>query len=48
VRREEDRLAAVERVRAAARTLGLEERGMTASPVKGAKGNAEFFLYLTA
>jgi 23S rRNA (cytidine1920-2'-O)/16S rRNA (cytidine1409-2'-O)-methyltransferase len=47
VRKPEDRAAAVEKVRAFAKTLGLEERGIVESPVHGPKGNIETFLYLS-
>jgi len=40
------RLIAIERVAAAARELGLEACGLTASPIRGAKGNREFLLRL--
>jgi 23S rRNA (cytidine1920-2'-O)/16S rRNA (cytidine1409-2'-O)-methyltransferase len=46
VRREEDRTAAVEKVEACARALGLEVRGRSASGLKGPKGNQEYFLLL--
>ena len=46
VRSEMDRQAALRRVRGAAAALGLTERGMIPSPVKGAKGNIEFLVYL--
>jgi 23S rRNA (cytidine1920-2'-O)/16S rRNA (cytidine1409-2'-O)-methyltransferase len=36
---------AVERVREAAKSVGLEVRGVRASRVKGAEGNVEFFLH---
>ena len=47
VRKEEYRKEALENVRAAARTLGLVERGWMDCPVHGPKGNVEYFLYLT-
>ncbi len=40
------RLQAVDKVRAAAVSLGLAERGFIESPVIGPKGNHEFFLLL--
>jgi len=46
VRREEDRLDAVEKVEACARTLGLDVVGRAASGLKGPKGNQEYFLLL--
>ncbi|MFH2204200.1 MAG: TlyA family RNA methyltransferase [Elusimicrobiota bacterium] len=48
VRQESYRREAVEKVRAAARGLGLKERGLMESPVKGPKGNVEFLLYLAS
>jgi 23S rRNA (cytidine1920-2'-O)/16S rRNA (cytidine1409-2'-O)-methyltransferase len=36
---------AVDAARAAARTLGFEERGFVESPLRGPAGNREFFLY---
>lgn len=42
------RLQAVERVRAVLPDLGARELGLFESPVKGPKGNVEFFLYLAA
>ena len=38
--------AAVEHVRQAARALGLVEKGEVESPLRGPKGNREFFLWL--
>jgi len=40
--------AAVEKIRAAAATLLLAERGLMESPLKGPKGNVEFLLRLAA
>lgn len=40
------RLFAVDKIRAAAATLGLVERGLLECPVTGPKGNHEFFLWL--
>ncbi|MBI4370784.1 MAG: TlyA family RNA methyltransferase [Elusimicrobia bacterium] len=40
------RAAAVDKVRAAAKALGLIERGTLECPVKGPKGNVETFLWL--
>ena len=42
------RQAAVDKIRAAAATLGLGERGLIEAPVKGPKGNVEFLLWLAA
>jgi 23S rRNA (cytidine1920-2'-O)/16S rRNA (cytidine1409-2'-O)-methyltransferase len=42
------RVAAVERVAAAARALGLGACGVTASPLPGPAGNVEYFLWLRA
>jgi 23S rRNA (cytidine1920-2'-O)/16S rRNA (cytidine1409-2'-O)-methyltransferase len=39
---------AVEKVREAAKGLGLASAGVVASPILGAKGNREFLLYLRA
>ena len=41
------RLQAVDKIRAAAKTLGLAERGLIESPAKGPKGNVEFLLWLS-
>jgi 23S rRNA (cytidine1920-2'-O)/16S rRNA (cytidine1409-2'-O)-methyltransferase len=46
VRREEDRLAAVEKVEACAAAIGLEIAGRAPSGLKGPKGNQEYFLLL--
>lgn len=43
----EQRLKAVARVREAAARLGLAQAGLLECPVRGAKGNVEFFLHLT-
>jgi 23S rRNA (cytidine1920-2'-O)/16S rRNA (cytidine1409-2'-O)-methyltransferase len=42
------RLAAVEKIRAAAAALSLTERGLIDAPIKGPKGNVEFLLWLAA
>jgi len=42
------RRAAVEKIRAAAATLLLAERGLMESPLKGPKGNVEFLLWLAS
>lgn len=47
VKTEEDRLFALERIADFVRTIGLGVTGATFSPIKGPKGNIEFFLYLT-
>ncbi|OGW74513.1 MAG: RNA methyltransferase [Nitrospirae bacterium RIFOXYB2_FULL_43_5] len=46
VREEEKRLAAVASVRAEIETAGLHTIGVFESPVRGQKGNIEYFLYL--
>jgi 23S rRNA (cytidine1920-2'-O)/16S rRNA (cytidine1409-2'-O)-methyltransferase len=40
------RLQAVDKIRAAAKALGLSERGLLESPAKGPKGNVEYLLWL--
>ncbi len=40
------RLQAVDKIRAAAKGLGLAERGVVESPAKGPKGNVEFLMRL--
>jgi 23S rRNA (cytidine1920-2'-O)/16S rRNA (cytidine1409-2'-O)-methyltransferase len=45
VRDETKRAAAVEAVVAFAREIGLEVRGVTESPVKGAEGNVEYLMF---
>jgi len=42
------RAAAVDRVAAAARALGRQERGRVESRVPGPKGNREIFLWISA
>jgi len=37
----------IEEVVAAARAAGLNARGLRASPIRGANGNAEYLLWLT-
>ena len=46
VKDEADRLEAVDRVRRFAADSGLEVIGQAESPIKGAKGNVEYFLYM--
>ncbi|GBC84886.1 16S/23S rRNA (cytidine-2'-O)-methyltransferase TlyA [bacterium HR11] len=46
VRRPEDWAAAVRAVVEAARALGFSVHGITPSPIRGAKGNREFFVHL--
>jgi 23S rRNA (cytidine1920-2'-O)/16S rRNA (cytidine1409-2'-O)-methyltransferase len=46
IRDHEAHKSVVERVRQEAREVGLEARGMIESPLKGAKGNKEFFIHL--
>ncbi|HEX4048237.1 MAG TPA: TlyA family RNA methyltransferase [Elusimicrobiota bacterium] len=41
------RLQAVDKIRSAAKSLGLAERGLLESPAKGPKGNVEFLLWLS-
>ena len=48
VRDPAQRIAAVEKVAAAAAELGLGVRGVTASPLPGPAGNVEYFLWLHA
>jgi 23S rRNA (cytidine1920-2'-O)/16S rRNA (cytidine1409-2'-O)-methyltransferase len=40
------RLQAVDKIRSAAKALGLTERGLLESPAKGPKGNVEYLLWL--
>ena len=46
VRDPEVRLSAVDKIRAAAKELGLVEKGLLESPITGPKGNHEFLLLL--
>lgn len=48
VRKPEYRDEAVAKVREAASSLGLAERGLIESPLHGAKGNVEFLIHLKA
>ena len=41
------RVQAIDKIRAAAKALGLAERGLLESPAKGPKGNIEFLLWLS-
>ena len=45
VKREADRLAAVERVRSSAEACGFELRGVLPSPIQGGDGNLEYIAY---
>jgi 23S rRNA (cytidine1920-2'-O)/16S rRNA (cytidine1409-2'-O)-methyltransferase len=47
VKEEEVRHSAVEKVKTFAETLGFKARGTVPSPITGAEGNVEIFLYLT-
>ena len=47
VRSAANRATAIEEVVAAARAAGLTVRGLRASPIRGATGNAEYLLWLT-
>ncbi len=47
VRDEAKRFEVIEKIKAAVQDMGLEVRGLTESPVKGPKGNAEFLIYLS-
>ncbi len=46
VRDESNRLAAAEGVKEGAEKMGYRNRGLFESPVRGQKGNVEYFLYL--
>ena len=46
VRDEGKRLEVVEKIRQAAETMELHVIGTTTSPIKGPKGNVEYFIYL--
>lgn len=46
VKKESDRMAAIERVRAILPELGLLELGIIQSPISGSKGNVEYLIYL--
>jgi len=45
VRDESKRTAAVEKIKNESIKLGLEVKGVTASPIKGPKGNVEYLMY---
>ncbi len=47
VRDDAARRLAVDKIRQAAKALGLAERGLIESPAKGPKGNVEFLLWLS-
>ncbi len=46
VKKEEYRMESIEKVKEAASRLGFEIGGVIESPIKGAKGNVEYLLYL--
>lgn len=46
VREETKRLEVIERIKAGAKAAGLEVLGTTESPVRGPKGNVEYFIHL--
>jgi 23S rRNA (cytidine1920-2'-O)/16S rRNA (cytidine1409-2'-O)-methyltransferase len=46
VRDETAQLASVEKVKAAAKSLGADQLDMIESPILGAEGNREFLLYV--
>jgi len=46
VKKEEDRLKAVEKVKEYAERSGFVTAGITDSPIEGPKGNKEFLIYL--
>jgi 23S rRNA (cytidine1920-2'-O)/16S rRNA (cytidine1409-2'-O)-methyltransferase len=46
VRNEEDQMAVIQELSLFFKEQGLEVLGTTESPIKGAKGNREFFIYL--
>jgi 23S rRNA (cytidine1920-2'-O)/16S rRNA (cytidine1409-2'-O)-methyltransferase len=46
VRDEDTRLSAVESIRRAMESLGLETRGVIESPLPGQKGNREYLMYV--
>jgi len=48
VRDESKRLEAIERVRKGARQWNLEVRDVLESPIRGSKGNVEYFIYLNS
>ncbi|MFH1347553.1 MAG: TlyA family RNA methyltransferase [Candidatus Margulisiibacteriota bacterium] len=46
VRSEEVRSSVIEKVKAEAEAIGFESKGIVPSPITGADGNVEFFIYL--
>lgn len=46
VKDESKRLEAVENIKSESEKMGLEVKGVTASPIKGPKGNVEYLIYL--
>jgi 23S rRNA (cytidine1920-2'-O)/16S rRNA (cytidine1409-2'-O)-methyltransferase len=46
VRDESKQIEVVERIKSASEKMGLEVKGVTASPIKGPKGNVEYLIYL--
>lgn len=47
VRDEAKRFEVIEKIKTAVKDMGLEVKGLTESPVRGPKGNAEFLIYLS-
>lgn len=47
VRDEAKRFDVIEKIKTAVSDMGLEVKGLTESPVRGPKGNVEFFIYLS-
>ncbi len=46
VKDDKKRLEVVEKIKSGSEKLGLEVKGVTKSPIKGPKGNVEYFIYL--
>jgi 23S rRNA (cytidine1920-2'-O)/16S rRNA (cytidine1409-2'-O)-methyltransferase len=46
VKDENRQLEVIERIKTESEKMGLEVKGVTKSPIKGAKGNVEYFIYL--
>jgi 23S rRNA (cytidine1920-2'-O)/16S rRNA (cytidine1409-2'-O)-methyltransferase len=46
VRDESKQIDVVERIKSASEKMGLEIKGVTASPIKGPKGNVEYLMYV--